>query len=77
MGFDGLVGAARDGGGRAELASRIPLELLAGVGVLGTAEEIAAGLAAYYDAGADHVAVVPSTAEDPAGRRVLEVVSGR
>jgi alkanesulfonate monooxygenase SsuD/methylene tetrahydromethanopterin reductase-like flavin-dependent oxidoreductase (luciferase family) len=49
----------------------IPLELSAQVAAVGSAAEVAARIAAYHDAGADHVGVVPSTAEDPAGRGVL------
>ena len=40
----------------------------------GSADQIAARVAAYHDAGADHVAIVPSTAEDPAGVRLLDAV---
>ena len=36
-----------------------------------TPAEVATRIAAYHDAGADHVALVPSTAEDPAGRGAL------
>ena len=36
-----------------------------------------ARIRAYHDAGADVVGVVPSTAEDPGGRRVLSAVSER
>jgi probable F420-dependent oxidoreductase len=77
IGFAALVDAARDGVRRTELASRIPPELLGRIGALGTAGEIATRVAAYHEAGADHVAVVPSTAEDQAGTRVLEAVAGR
>ena len=40
-------------------------------------EDVAARIGAYHDAGADVVGVVPSTAEDPGGRRVLTAVSER
>ena len=43
-----------------------------GQDAFGIPEQIAARLQAYFDAGADAVAVVPVTAEDPAGRAVLE-----
>jgi hypothetical protein len=42
---------------------------------LGSADDIAARLAAYHHAGADSVAVVPSTAEDPGGRAALGAVA--
>ena len=44
-------------------------------GAVGSGAEIAARIAAYHEAGADHVAVVPSTAEDPAGRGLLEALT--
>jgi probable F420-dependent oxidoreductase len=75
LGFGELVGRARAGASRSELAARVPLELLAGVCALGSGAEIAARIAAYHEAGADVVGVVPSTAEDPGGRRALEAVA--
>jgi probable F420-dependent oxidoreductase len=75
LGFGGLVDRARAEVPRAELAGAIPFELLAQIGAFGGARELAARLAAYHNAGADHVAVVPSTAEDPAGERVLQAVT--
>jgi probable F420-dependent oxidoreductase len=74
LGFGALVERARAGARRAELAEAIPLELLAQIGAVGSAEQVSARVAAYRGAGADHVAVVPSTAEDPGGARVLEAV---
>ena len=76
LGFGELVERARGGARRAELADAIPLELLAMIGAIGSADQIAARIAAYRDAGADHLAVVPSTAEDPAGERVLGALAG-
>jgi alkanesulfonate monooxygenase SsuD/methylene tetrahydromethanopterin reductase-like flavin-dependent oxidoreductase (luciferase family) len=40
---------------------------------LGSADRVEAQLRAYHEAGADCVAVVPSTAEDPGGRATLRV----
>ena len=74
LGFGGLVAEARAGAPRAELAAAIPSDLLERIGALGSPEQVAARVAAYHDAGADHVAVAPSTAEDPAGVQVLEAV---
>lgn len=75
LGFETLVDRARaDSPRRSELLTEIPLELAAQVGAVGSTAEIAARIGAYHEAGADHVAVVPSTAEDPAGRRVLETL---
>ena len=74
LGFGDLVDRARAGMPRAALAEAVPSELLAQIGALGDAGEILARVAAYQEAGADHVAIVPSTAEDPAGGRLLEAV---
>jgi probable F420-dependent oxidoreductase len=71
LGFAELVQRARRGARRSELAPMIPAELLAHVCALGTRGEVTARVSEYHDAGADIVGVVPSTAEDPAGRRVL------
>lgn len=72
LGFGTLVERARTGVRRAELAAEVPLELLRRIGAIGSAGEVAARISAYHEAGADHVAVAPSTAEDPGGRRVME-----
>jgi alkanesulfonate monooxygenase SsuD/methylene tetrahydromethanopterin reductase-like flavin-dependent oxidoreductase (luciferase family) len=75
LGFQALVDQARAGARRSELAQAIPAELIAAVGALGSREEISARVAAYQEAGADHVGIVPSTAEDPAGGRVLAALA--
>jgi probable F420-dependent oxidoreductase len=72
LGFPELVERARGGARRSELAAAIPIELAEQLGAFGSPEQIAARLRAYLDAGADTVAVVPVTAEDPAGQAVLE-----
>jgi probable F420-dependent oxidoreductase len=77
LGFAALVEAARAGLSRAELAKAIPHELIARIAALGSPGEIAARISAYHDAGADHVAVVPCTAEDPAGRELLDAIGRR
>ena len=77
LGFAALVDRARAGDRRAELAKAVPAELIAQIGAVGSAGEIAARIAAYHASGADHVAVVPGTAEDPAGRAVLQVLAGQ
>jgi probable F420-dependent oxidoreductase len=72
LGYGPLVDRARAGGARrAELAGAIPVDMTAQVGAVGSAAEISARIAAYHRAGADHVAVAPSTADDPAGRGVM------
>jgi probable F420-dependent oxidoreductase len=72
LGFADLVERARSGARRSELAAAVPFELAEQLGALGSPEQIAARLRAYLQAGADTVAVVPVTAEDPAGRAVLQ-----
>ena len=77
LGYGALVDRARAGGvRRAELAAAIPIELTAQISAVGSAAEIVERIAAYHQAGADHVGVVPSTAEDPAGRGVVEALTG-
>jgi probable F420-dependent oxidoreductase len=71
LGFGELVARARAGARRLELANAVPVELLNQVCALGSADRIAARLRAYHQAGADSVAVVPSTAEDHGGRATL------
>ena len=74
LGFGSLVERARAGERRAELAAAIPRELLASVGAIGSADEVKARIAEYHAAGADQVALVPGTAEDAGGERVLGAV---
>ncbi|HWX97779.1 MAG TPA: LLM class F420-dependent oxidoreductase [Solirubrobacteraceae bacterium] len=71
LGFGSLVDRARAGAKRSELAPEITLELLGQVCAFGSLAEIRARLASYREAGATSIGVVPATAEDPAGRRVL------
>lgn len=75
LGFGELVQRARTGASRRDLAAAIPVELLDTVCALGSANRIAQRLREYREAGADCVAAVPSTAEDPGGRRVLTALS--
>jgi probable F420-dependent oxidoreductase len=75
LGFEELVSRARAGARRADLVSLIPPELVAQIAALGDPDEIVTRIAAYHDAGADHVAIVPATAEDPRGCGVLEALS--
>lgn len=75
LGFSDLVGRARQGARRSELARSMPFELLERVGAVGMIEDVVSRISAYHDAGADVVGVVPSTAEDPGGRRLLGALS--
>lgn len=71
LGFADFVERARSGARRSELAAAIPLELAEQLAAVGTEEQVTARLRAYLHAGADTVAVIPVTAEDPAGRVAL------
>ncbi|NMN94677.1 LLM class F420-dependent oxidoreductase [Antrihabitans stalactiti] len=74
LGYGGLVAKARAGTPPSQLATDIPAQLLTQVCAVGSAREIADQIAKYHAAGADHVGVVPSTAEDPGGRAVLRAL---
>ncbi|MFJ5986822.1 LLM class F420-dependent oxidoreductase [Lentzea sp. NPDC092896] len=75
LGHGTLVEQARAGRPRAELAQAIPTELIEAVGAIGSASDIARRVDEYFDAGAEHVGLVPATAEDPAGRGLLTTLS--
>lgn len=74
LGFGSLVRRARAGAQRGQLARAMPPELVEQIGAIGSPARIVERLAAYHDAGADHVAVVPCTAQDPGGAGVLSAV---
>jgi probable F420-dependent oxidoreductase len=71
LGFGSLVDRARAGARRSQLAGEITTALLSEVCAVGSREQIHRRLAAYRAAGADHIGIVPATAEDPAGARAL------
>ncbi|GLY47514.1 LLM class F420-dependent oxidoreductase [Lentzea sp. NBRC 102530] len=75
LGHGDLVDQARQGRPRTELAAEIPRDLLEQVGAIGSAQTIADRVAEYHEAGAGHVGLVPATAEDPAGRRLLRTLA--
>lgn len=74
LGFEALVAQAKAGAPRPVLAKAVPVELLSAVCAIGSAAEVTTKIADFHRAGADHVGIAPSTAEDPAGRRVLATV---
>lgn len=74
LGYGELVERARAGASYAELAKDMPAELLARLCAMGSAQQVADRIAAYHQAGADHVGVVPCTADDPAGAKVLSAL---
>jgi probable F420-dependent oxidoreductase len=71
LGFGDLVERARSGTRRADLAAAIPFELAGQLAALGDPDQVDERIRAYLDAGADTVAVIPVTADDPAGRTAL------
>lgn len=75
LGHGELVARARAGTPRSELAQDIPVSLIEAVGAIGSAEDIVRRVGEYFEAGAEHVGLVPATAEDPAGRRLLTTLS--
>jgi probable F420-dependent oxidoreductase len=75
MGFSELVERARAGTPRSELARSVPNGLVEYLCAMGSPEEVARRISAYFDAGADVVGVAPSTAEDPGGRAVLNAIA--
>jgi alkanesulfonate monooxygenase SsuD/methylene tetrahydromethanopterin reductase-like flavin-dependent oxidoreductase (luciferase family) len=75
-GFGALVDRARSGEPQAKLANEVPRALLDAVAALGDVQQLRARLRDYRDAGADEIAIVPVTAGDDAGRRVLEALRG-
>jgi len=77
LGFGSLVDRARAGAKRGELASEITVELLNQVCAIGSRDQIEKRLDAYRGAGAGHVGIVPATAEDPGGERVLAALGPR
>ena len=74
-GFAEIVSLARSGTvRRADLSERIPLQMMEAVGAIGDRLTVQQRIAGFRAAGADTVAVVPATAEDPGGRRTLVTV---
>ncbi|MEU0878577.1 LLM class F420-dependent oxidoreductase [Lentzea sp. NPDC005914] len=75
LGYGSLVERARAGVARASLAADIPVSLIEAVGAIGSAADVAGRVAEYFAAGASHVGLVPATASDPAGARLLTTLS--
>ena len=77
LGFSHLVEQARSGARRSELARSVPRELIEQIGALGSDAEVLGRISEYSEAGADIVGIVPSTAEDPGGRRALSAMRSK
>lgn len=73
-GFGDLVDEARFGAPVSELARRMPADLPMVVGAIGSAADVRAALERYEAAGAETVALVPMTWDDPAGERLFAAV---
>jgi probable F420-dependent oxidoreductase len=73
-GFGALVDRARKGEPQQQLARELPRALLEAVAMLGDERALRSRLGVYLAAGADEVAVVPVTAGDAAGKRVLSAL---
>jgi probable F420-dependent oxidoreductase len=76
LGYNDLVARARAGASRRDLAVAIPRALIAAIGAVGSIEELRVRIGAYHAAGANDVALVPSTAEDPAADKLLAALAG-
>ena len=74
-GFGDVVALARSGASPKDVLSAVPAELVESVCALGDETTIRKSLDAYLDAGANLVGVVPVTAEDPGGERVLAALA--
>ena len=74
-GFEELVVFARSGATPGDILERVPDELPASVGLVGSAATCRQRVDAYRAAGADDIVLVPVTAGDPAGRRTLQSLS--
>ncbi|WP_217558171.1 LLM class F420-dependent oxidoreductase [Streptomyces sp. GbtcB6] len=75
LGFGDLVRKARASDSRHALVEDIPPELPAAVGAIGSGPEVLRRIKAYFDAGADHIGLVPSTAEDAEGAATLAFIT--
>lgn len=70
-GFGELVSEARAGVPVSDLAHRMPADLPMAVGAIGSAADVRSALERYEAAGAEAVALVPMTWDDPAGERLF------
>jgi alkanesulfonate monooxygenase SsuD/methylene tetrahydromethanopterin reductase-like flavin-dependent oxidoreductase (luciferase family) len=73
-GFGDLVDRAVEKQPVTELARLVPEELLSAVAIYGSKSDVVDSWTRFKSAGID-VALVPATAEDPAGTKILEVLA--
>jgi len=71
-GFSETVSLARSGAHPREILAAMPRELMESIGAVGTAGEVHRRLDQYSQAGADEIGIVPVTADDPAGARLMD-----
>ena len=74
-GFGDVVERARAGESARALAGDVPSGLLDAVGMLGDVSAVQRRVAEFREAGADVIALVPATAEDPGGERLLTALA--
>lgn len=75
LGFGDVVRMARTRQlGREALVGSVPTALTDAVTAIGSGDHVLDRVRAYFDAGADHVGVVPATAEDPGGANTLALL---
>jgi probable F420-dependent oxidoreductase len=70
-GHGGLVALARSGAHPKDVLAAVTPAVIESIALCGTVGALEVGLEAYAAAGIDEVAIVPVTAEDPGGRRLL------
>ena len=74
-GFGSVVTLARSGARPAEVQAAIPPAMVESIAALGGVGDLRRRIAAYRDAGAAAVGIVPVTAEDPGGERLLAALA--
>lgn len=74
-GFEPVVAIARAGGHPRQVLAAIPDTMIDAVAAMGNLTAIRSRVAEYHEAGATTVALVPVTAEDPGGARLLSALS--
>ncbi len=76
-GFASTVSLARSGAHPREILAAMPRELMKSIGAVGSAAEVRRRLDEYREAGADEIGIVPVTADDPAGARLMDELRPR
>ena len=76
-GFSEVVALARSGASPGEILAAIPDAMIAAIGAVGDLATVRSRIAAFHEAGVETVALVPVTAGDPGGKRLLKEVGGQ